>query len=45
MLRLRTETGAEWLRTVLADLDGFLQDHGANERKASASAIESGQRI
>ncbi|MDX2169680.1 MAG: tRNA-(ms[2]io[6]A)-hydroxylase [Deltaproteobacteria bacterium] len=39
MLRLRTETGAEWLRTVLADLDGFLQDHGANERKASASAV------
>lgn len=39
MLRLRTPTTDTWLATVLADLDGFLQDHGANERKASASAV------
>lgn len=39
MLRLRTSTSATWLATVLANLDAFLQDHCANERKASASAV------
>lgn len=39
MLRLRTPTPAAWLPTVLGDFDAFLQDHAANERKASASAI------
>jgi len=39
MLRLRTPTPATWLPAVLDDLDAFLQDHAANERKASASAM------
>jgi tRNA-(ms[2]io[6]A)-hydroxylase len=39
MLRLRIATPATWLPAVLGDLDAFLQDHAANERKASASAM------
>jgi tRNA 2-(methylsulfanyl)-N6-isopentenyladenosine37 hydroxylase len=39
MLRLRIPTPADWLPTVLGDLDAFFQDHAANERKASASAM------
>ncbi len=36
---LRVPTRAEWTAAVLADLDAFLLDHAANERKASASAL------
>lgn len=32
-------TSTAWVDAVLADLDGFLKDHAANERKASASAL------
>ena len=39
MLRLRAPTPAAWLATVLDGFDAFLQDHCANERKASASAV------
>ena len=39
MLRLRHDTPAEWTDAVLADLDTFLQDHAANERKVSGSAM------
>lgn len=39
MLRLRYDTPREWIRAVLEDFDSFLQDHAANERKASASAL------
>ena len=38
-MRLRTSTRAEWTAAVLADLDAFLLDHAANERKASAAAL------
>ncbi len=36
---LRVPTRPEWTAAVLADLDTFLLDHAANERKASASAL------
>lgn len=36
---LRAPTRPEWTAAVLADLDAFLLDHAANERKASASAL------
>lgn len=36
---LRVPTRPEWTAAVLADLDAFLLDHAANERKASASAL------
>ncbi len=36
---LRASTRPEWTAAVLADLDAFLLDHAANERKASASAL------
>src|SRR5262245_19247512 len=39
MLRLRSATGPEWTARVLADLDAFLLDHAACERKAAASAM------
>lgn len=39
MLRLRSETGPEWVRLVLGDFDGFLRDHASCERKASATAM------
>jgi len=39
MLRLRTSTAGVWVEAVAADLDTFLQDHAANERKVSASAM------
>jgi tRNA 2-(methylsulfanyl)-N6-isopentenyladenosine37 hydroxylase len=32
-------TPPRWAETVRADLAGFLRDHAANERKASASAL------
>jgi len=39
MLRLRCSTSEAWIEAVIADLDTFLQDHAANERKVSASAM------
>lgn len=39
MLDLRLSTPPEWLNAVLADFDGFLVDHAAAERKASAVAL------
>jgi len=39
MLKLRHDTPREWGRLALAQLDAFLQDHAANERKVSQSAI------
>jgi tRNA-(ms[2]io[6]A)-hydroxylase len=36
---LKSPTRPEWTAAVLADLDAFLLDHAANERKASASAL------
>jgi len=38
-MRLRLATGPAWTEAVVADLDAFLLDHAANERKASASAL------
>ncbi len=38
-MRLRSATPPLWVATVLADLDAFLIDHAACERKASASAM------
>ncbi len=39
MLLLAHDTPIEWTEAVLADFDAFLQDHAANERKASAAAM------
>lgn len=39
MLRLRSSTSPAWVDAVRADVDAFLQDHAANERKVSASAM------
>ncbi len=39
MLGLRVPTPAEWLSVVLDDLDAFLVDHAACERKASATGM------
>jgi len=39
MLRLRYETPPAWAETVKEHLDAFLQDHAANERKVSHSAL------
>jgi tRNA-(ms[2]io[6]A)-hydroxylase len=39
MLKLRSGTAGEWVGVVEADLDAFLQDHAANERKVSHSAL------
>jgi tRNA 2-(methylsulfanyl)-N6-isopentenyladenosine37 hydroxylase len=38
-LRLRASTSPRWAEAACADLDAFLRDHAANERKASASAL------
>ncbi len=38
-MRLRAATRPGWTAAVLADLDAFLVDHAANERKASAAAL------
>jgi tRNA-(ms[2]io[6]A)-hydroxylase len=38
-LRLRIPTSPRWAEAACADLDAFLRDHAANERKASASAL------
>ncbi len=40
MLRLRYDTPREWVAIVEDDFDAFLQDHAANERKVSASAMK-----
>lgn len=39
MLRLRASTPDTWLPTILKDLDTFLLDHAACERKASSMAM------
>ncbi len=39
MLKLRTATPEEWVRTCLADFDTFLIDHAACERKAVFTAL------
>ena len=39
MLSLRIETPRSWLDAVLGDFTAFLQDHAANERKVSQSAL------
>ncbi len=39
MLALRSPTPDAWVQAVLADLDTFLLDHAACERKASAMAL------
>jgi len=36
---LRFATPAEWVSTVMADFDTFLQDHAAAEKKASSMAM------
>jgi tRNA 2-(methylsulfanyl)-N6-isopentenyladenosine37 hydroxylase len=36
---LRISTPSEWLQRVASDFDGFLVDHAACERKASATAL------
>ena len=38
-MRLKGSTAPAWAAAVLADLDSFLRDHAACERKASASAM------
>ena len=40
MLRLRTATSPAWIDAVRGDVDAFLQDHAANERKVSGSALQ-----
>jgi len=37
--QLRTTSSPEWLAAVVNDFDEFLQDHAANERKASTMAM------
>ncbi|MFT4720568.1 MAG: tRNA-(ms[2]io[6]A)-hydroxylase [Candidatus Azotimanducaceae bacterium] len=37
--QLRTTSSPEWLAAVVCDFDEFLQDHAANERKASTMAM------
>jgi tRNA-(ms[2]io[6]A)-hydroxylase len=39
MLGLRWQTPRAWVDAVLADFVAFLQDHAANERKVSQSAL------
>lgn len=39
MLRLRSASSEAWVQAVAADVDAFLQDHAANERKVSGSAL------
>jgi len=39
MLRLRWQTPPAWVETVLSNFEAFLQDHAANERKVSQSAV------
>ena len=37
--QLRTTSSPEWLAAVVCNFDEFLQDHAANERKASTMAM------
>ena len=39
MLKLREPTDPRWVESVLGDMDAFLVDHAACERKASATAM------
>ena len=39
MFKLRFDTTDEWTQTVLKDMDAFLIDHAAAEKKASGMAI------
>jgi tRNA-(ms[2]io[6]A)-hydroxylase len=39
MLRLGCPTAADWVAAVCRDLEAFLKDHAANERKVSGSAL------
>ena len=39
---LKSPTPPAWTAAVLADLDAFLLDHAANERKVSGSAMTTG---
>ena len=39
MLRLKMATPAAWLDVVMNDLDAFIVDHAACERKASATGM------
>ena len=39
MFNLKYDTPKEWVEVVLKDLDTFLLDHAACERKASANAV------
>jgi len=39
MLRLRSTTDAAWTTCVLENMNAFLQDHAANERKVASSAL------
>ena len=38
-LQLKAASSSSWLDAVLGDFDAFLIDHAANERKASATAL------
>ncbi|NET50707.1 MAG: hypothetical protein F6K09_18865 [Merismopedia sp. SIO2A8] len=38
-IALYTESSAQWLNAVLSDMDVFLLDHAANEKKASGVAL------
>ncbi|MBL7685990.1 MAG: tRNA-(ms[2]io[6]A)-hydroxylase [Deltaproteobacteria bacterium] len=38
-MRLRSNTPLEWVQTVQKDMNSFLQDHAACERKASANGL------
>jgi tRNA-(ms[2]io[6]A)-hydroxylase len=38
-MRLKAPTPPAWTAAVLADLDAFLLDHAANERKASSASM------
>ncbi len=40
MLRLHNATSAAWVDAVRGDVDTFLKDHAANERKVSGSALQ-----
>ena len=40
MLRLRHATSRAWIDAVCGDVDAFLKDHAANERKVSGSALQ-----
>ena len=38
-MRLKASTAPAWVEAVCADVDSFLRDHAACERKASAAAL------